>query len=1196
MVIKKTSRTYLIDDLEKINQVIDLCIDRELYKELDQIIKLNEFANKFFEEFIAGDNSEDRFAKSFEGLPVTELILPIKLADHLRIKNRKITLQWSETNDDQLFKYWSYLFWAKKVRAEIQRNNKTKWHKLFDHIILFLENNIPPSDIKSIKKSFGSKRILNLTRFTYLMELSAVADREASYGYAERARLLLEVEEKILNLSEEKRELYDRWIWWNMGMAYQHMSGRNQKAILEFNRVIRIFFGKASKLKDKKKLLVRKSSNSLEFLVNILPATLQRAAINLKQQLSYHALQTLADSDSLLEEISKESLYPIYSKSISNLRLRIDLLRLEAFQQLSSYEDAKNLLKKLHKDIFKKKWSDRRPALQSVSSEPSSIAETQLVEQTVTFFLENTNRPKSFEKLIGDLKKISDNSSKSQTDNKQKISRQLASDIEKKANYLCKIIRSAKDIYWAWVDENPFDERIYFSRWAQFLKHGISSSYKLHQFTTKHASTNTVIKKIAPKLEKSAEVLLEATIELYNKHCERLPDIILSRHKDKKTLELESFRSDDLPDFVNGLSGFYKNMSSILLEKEENAIVDLKEKAEEFILRGPKKDDKPIDLLKRDHFQLLAALDEYHKEFGENQQIDALKRCNERLIWNETPVSVGPCSKCFENIDGTVKHDATLPKSFDGLLTCQKEIQRDQEDLPLDKRNRFDLYCYDYESIMQAAEKYFKKHLKSHSCQKPRKKVLHFMGLQRWNSLTPAQGRSVGGGYFIYRTNKEGEVDLGIAIDPGFDYVRNLFRMGFSLRDVDIVLISHAHPDHLWDFESMVQLLHELEDKESITHQLNVILTLGSYQRLAHIINNPELRRFINPLVIDIRKEIELDFFRKLAPDPDSETLNERPNNCFAFFDSNSPSNNSSESDNGKRKHWLPALPNIEERGKNTKIEIWPTRAYHDDYSERSDSFGFLIKFNGIPSGYNENKDFCFGYTGDTKWVCNDLYNKGCPGYDNDCEEKCSDDPPRWKDVASQYKKCDVLLMHLGSLIDHKNKKERKQFFRDYPSAKVCEELIRKKNHPYLMGMIRFLRELYEQQPENKKLILIGEFGEELRGGIRTDLVKRLRQGLTKKWRMLPVDVGLDILLHDYGNHRAQEGNSKISEFEFLCALCDKHRPISEIDYFKFGPDEAIFYTCKTCKKAHPIDVRDTRLRKLYEIGRELRTLPNSSR
>ena len=118
MVIKKTSRTYLIDDLEKINQVIDLCIDRELYKELDQIIKLNEFANKFFEEFIAGDNSEDRFAKSFEGLPVTELILPIKLADHLRIKNRKITLQWSETNDDQLFKYWSYLFWAKKYEQK----------------------------------------------------------------------------------------------------------------------------------------------------------------------------------------------------------------------------------------------------------------------------------------------------------------------------------------------------------------------------------------------------------------------------------------------------------------------------------------------------------------------------------------------------------------------------------------------------------------------------------------------------------------------------------------------------------------------------------------------------------------------------------------------------------------------------------------------------------------------------------------------------------------------------------------------------------------------------------------------------------------------------------------------------------------------------------------------------------------------
>ena len=44
------------------------------------------------------------------------------------------------------------------------------------------------------------------------------------------------------------------------------------------------------------------------------------------------------------------------------------------------------------------------------------------------------------------------------------------------------------------------------------------------------------------------------------------------RDKHKGTLELERFRSDDLPDFVNGLSSFYKNMSKILFSKKESDI------------------------------------------------------------------------------------------------------------------------------------------------------------------------------------------------------------------------------------------------------------------------------------------------------------------------------------------------------------------------------------------------------------------------------------------------------------------------------------------------------------------------------------------------------------------------------------------------------------------------------------------------
>jgi len=306
---------------------------------------------------------------------------------------------------------------------------------------------------------------------------------------------------------------------------------------------------------------------------------------------------------------------------------------------------------------------------------------------------------------------------------------------------------------------------------------------------------------------------------------------------------------------------------------------------------------------------------------------------------------------------------------------------------------------------------------------------------------------------------------------------------------------------------------------------------------------------------------------------PGNNTPEEFFNYCFAFTKKD-------------KEPWAPILPDINANVGDGEIEIWPTLAYHDDYSDISDSFGFIIKIKPTENTPQINgEEFCFGYTGDTKWVGEDLYHKNCcpgAGIDADCKKKYTDQP-RWKDVAGQYRDCDVLLMHLGSLIDHKN--EHKQQFKNYPK-RACEELIRDKNHPYLMGMIRFLGEIYKET-QKKKLILMGEFGEELRGGIRTDLVKRFRQGLPEKWQMVPVDVGLDILLHNY-----VDSGKPLSEFKFLCALCEKPRLLSEIDYFRFGQDEAIFYICKTCIKATPADVRQTQLRQLYDIGRELRTLP----
>jgi hypothetical protein len=96
--------------------------------------------------------------------------------------------------------------------------------------------------------------------------------------------------------------------------------------------------------------------------------------------------------------------------------------------------------------------------------------------------------------------------------------------------------------------------------------------------------------------------------------------------------------------------------------------------------------------------------------------------------------------------------------------------------------------------------------------------------LRRWNSYTPVIPRPIdfsrgsggthaynsnkcpGGGYFLIWNNK------GIVIDPGFDFIRNLYSAGYSIADIDAIFLTHAHIDHMSDFFSLLTLLYERKD------------------------------------------------------------------------------------------------------------------------------------------------------------------------------------------------------------------------------------------------------------------------------------------------------------------------------------------------------------------------------------------------
>lgn len=430
------------------------------------------------------------------------------------------------------------------------------------------------------------------------------------------------------------------------------------------------------------------------------------------------------------------------------------------------------------------------------------------------------------------------------------------------------------------------------------------------------------------------------------------------------------------------------------------------------------------------------------------------------------------------------------------------------------------------------------------------KNIIHFLCLRRWNSITPAEGMSIGGGYFIYRTNSAGNVDLGIAIDPGFDFIRNLFKMGFSLYDIDIVLISHIHLDHIRDFESIVHLLHEIKEK-----QITIFISSAAYDRLKHIITNPNFIYYLDTVVYDSNATLDDNYFSKLGP-------NEYGHINFSYFMKENTDCDIKE----YKLRWEIEYNSKED--KNDLLKISPTRAYHDDYSNISDSFGFIVEVPQLNHDGTINR-VTFGYTGDTK-TFGTLYDDSTKTFSG------------LELVTKQYENCDVLLAHMGSLIDHKKGDK-------LPGSCDGKKLIMKKNHPYLPGIMMILDE-YFRTMQRDRLFLLGEFGEEFKGMIRVDLIKRLMRcvpNLTKNCLndIIPIDVGLDIITIRY-----QDGTGYHSKFLFYCSICECYHSIDRIDYITFGPDEALFYLCSTCKKSMPQDVIYDKLRRIYDLGYTLTT------
>jgi tetratricopeptide (TPR) repeat protein len=105
------------------------------------------------------------------------------------------------------------------------------------------------------------------------------------------------------------------------------------------------------------------------------------------------------------------------------------------------------------------------------------------------------------------------------------------------------------------------------------------------------------------------------------------------------------------------------------------------------------------------------------------------------------------------------------------------------------------------------------------------KPAIEFVCMRRYSSAfpllpRPSAFRAHGGGYFVrlhpervdVAKGRRAATPVGVVVDPGPDFVENLFRADFSLADVDLIIVTHDHVDHLNSLEQLLSLLNYRRD------------------------------------------------------------------------------------------------------------------------------------------------------------------------------------------------------------------------------------------------------------------------------------------------------------------------------------------------------------------------------------------------
>jgi ribonuclease BN (tRNA processing enzyme) len=210
----------------------------------------------------------------------------------------------------------------------------------------------------------------------------------------------------------------------------------------------------------------------------------------------------------------------------------------------------------------------------------------------------------------------------------------------------------------------------------------------------------------------------------------------------------------------------------------------------------------------------------------------------------------------YRQLEAQYTSIASLVKNKPYALGAQQTL----DDMGGDFRNRI-------HEVLDRIDKYEKKLDELIQKQPQDSPTDYLLVLRRWNSFSPILSfrptlseqeadeslwsqirREIrGGGYFL-RWQK-----IGIAIDPGHNFIENLYQTKHTVNEIDAIVITHDHLDHTADLEAIIDLLYQYK-KRGKAKKISLYLNPTTYLKYKHSLESTDYIERVIPLNVDSKK------------------------------------------------------------------------------------------------------------------------------------------------------------------------------------------------------------------------------------------------------------------------------------------------------------------------------------------------------